>query len=110
MYFIYIAFQLNERLSRCAERFIKELYACTADVFYSRVEVMRSVVIWSVDGATVIVFEFGAKSQFSPASRCCSCAFPLSVQEFVDCITSVILRQESSSVREELRYFFTVRT
>lgn len=48
-------------------------------------------VIWSEDGATVIVFQFGDKPQFSPASRCCSCALPLSVQECVDCITSVIL-------------------
>lgn len=50
-----------------------------------------SAVMLAVDGATVVPFLFGAIPQFTPASRCWSWALPLSVQEFEDCITSVIL-------------------
>lgn len=55
--------------------------------------------ILAVDGATVFPFAFGAKSQFSPSSRCGGLAFPLSVQECEHCITSVIL----PAAREQLR-------
>lgn len=55
--------------------------------------------ILAVDGATVFPFAFGAKSQFSPSSRCGGWAFPLSVQECEHCITSVIL----PAAREQLR-------
>lgn len=55
--------------------------------------------ILAVDGATVFSFAFGAKSQFSPSSRCGGLAFPLSVQECEHCITSVIL----PAAREQLR-------
>lgn len=59
-----------------------------------------SAAILSAGGATVV---FPPSAQRSPASRCCSWALPLSVQECVACITSVILpaSQRSSSVQEE---------
>lgn len=55
--------------------------------------------ILAVDGATVFPFAFGAKSQFSPSSRCGGLAFPLSVQECEHCITSVVL----PAAKERLR-------
>lgn len=45
------------------------------------------------------------------ASRCCGCAFPLSVQECVEGITSPILPVARNELRpEELRLFFAVRS